>query len=78
MKMSLHANDDNGDDNDEAFPPQSPFPPRYAANWQPTYSILQENLIYQVTGRSISTHFFTFTQPQTRVAATPCGTWSLA
>ena len=29
--------------------PQSPFPPRYAANWQPTYSILQENLIYQVT-----------------------------
>ena len=25
---------------------KSPFPPRYAANWQPTYSILQENLIY--------------------------------
>lgn len=28
---------------------KSPFPPRYAANWQPTYSILQENLIYQVS-----------------------------
>jgi hypothetical protein len=25
---------------------KSPFPPRYAANWQPTFSILQENLIY--------------------------------
>ena len=27
---------------------KSPFPPRYAANWQPTYSLLQENLVYQV------------------------------
>ena len=36
--------------------PQSPFPPRYAANWQPTYSILQENLIYQVTRQP--THFY--------------------
>ena len=26
---------------------RSPFPPRYAANWIPTYSIIQENLIYQ-------------------------------
>lgn len=25
---------------------RSPFPPRYAANWSPTYSIMQENLIY--------------------------------
>jgi len=26
---------------------KSPFPPRYVANWQPTYSILHENLIFQ-------------------------------
>ena len=54
--------------------PQSPFPPRYAANWQPTYSILQENLIYQVTQTELNQ------KPviTIRDAATPCGTLSLA
>ena len=32
---------------------KSPFPPRYAANWQPTHSILSENLIYQGCGYTL-------------------------
>lgn len=32
---------------------RSPFPPRYAANWIPTYSIIQENLIYQGCGYTL-------------------------
>ena len=31
----------------------SPVPPRYAANWIPTYSIIQENLIYQGCGYTL-------------------------
>ena len=32
---------------------KSPFPPRYAANLQPTHSILKENLIYQGTAYTL-------------------------
>ena len=32
---------------------KSPFPPRYAANLQPTHSILRENLIYQGTAYTL-------------------------
>ena len=32
---------------------KSPFPPRYAANWQPALSILEENLLFQGCGYTL-------------------------
>lgn len=49
---------------------KSPFPPRYAANWQPTHSVLKENLIYQVVIavlRHFRFLFFSFRTDNTQV-----------